>query len=88
MRECRASSEAPLGDARVAGAFGHQGEHLALPRRQGIEWITPSARPYEFLHQGRVHHLYKKPTALVVVDELPRSAARKVLKHELRSKYG
>jgi acyl-CoA synthetase (AMP-forming)/AMP-acid ligase II len=31
---------------------------------------------------------YKKPTALVVVDELPRSAAGKVLKHELRSKYG
>jgi fatty-acyl-CoA synthase len=28
---------------------------------------------------------YKKPTALVVVDELPRSAAGKVLKHELRS---
>jgi fatty-acyl-CoA synthase len=31
---------------------------------------------------------YKKPTALVLVDELPRSAAGKVLKHELRSKYG
>ena len=31
---------------------------------------------------------YKKPTVLVVVDELPRSAAGKVLKHELRSKYG
>jgi acyl-CoA synthetase (AMP-forming)/AMP-acid ligase II len=31
---------------------------------------------------------YKKPTALVVVAELPRSAAGKVLKHELRSKYG
>jgi fatty-acyl-CoA synthase len=31
---------------------------------------------------------YKKPTALVLVDELPRSAAGKVLKHELRGKYG
>jgi fatty-acyl-CoA synthase len=31
---------------------------------------------------------YKKPTAIVVVDQLPRSAAGKVLKHELRSKYG
>jgi fatty-acyl-CoA synthase len=31
---------------------------------------------------------YKKPTALLLVDELPRSAAGKVLKHELRSKYG
>jgi acyl-CoA synthetase (AMP-forming)/AMP-acid ligase II len=31
---------------------------------------------------------YKKPTALVVVAELPRSAAGKVLKHELRRKYG
>jgi fatty-acyl-CoA synthase len=31
---------------------------------------------------------YKKPTALVLVDELPRSAAGKVLKHELRRKYG
>jgi hypothetical protein len=31
---------------------------------------------------------YKKPTALVLVDELPRRAAVKVLKHELRRKYG
>jgi fatty-acyl-CoA synthase len=31
---------------------------------------------------------YKKPTALVLVAELPRSAAGKVLKHELRRKYG
>jgi acyl-CoA synthetase (AMP-forming)/AMP-acid ligase II len=31
---------------------------------------------------------YKKPTALVLLDELPRSAAGKVLKHELRAKYG
>jgi fatty-acyl-CoA synthase len=31
---------------------------------------------------------YKKPTALVLVDELPRSAAGKVLKHELRRRYG
>ena len=31
---------------------------------------------------------YKKPTALVLVDELPRSAAGKVLKHELRREYG
>jgi acyl-CoA synthetase (AMP-forming)/AMP-acid ligase II len=28
---------------------------------------------------------YKKPTALVVVGELPRNASGKVLKHELRS---
>ena len=31
---------------------------------------------------------YKKPTALVLLDELPRSAAGKVLKHELRTRYG
>jgi acyl-CoA synthetase (AMP-forming)/AMP-acid ligase II len=31
---------------------------------------------------------YKKPTALILLDELPRSAAGKVLKHELRAKYG
>jgi acyl-CoA synthetase (AMP-forming)/AMP-acid ligase II len=31
---------------------------------------------------------YKKPTALVLLDELPRSAAGKVPKHELRAKYG
>ncbi len=31
---------------------------------------------------------YKKPTAIVVVDELPRNASGKVLKHELRAKYG
>ncbi len=31
---------------------------------------------------------YKKPTAIVVVDELPRNAAGKVLKHELRDRYG
>jgi fatty-acyl-CoA synthase len=30
---------------------------------------------------------YKKPTRLVVVGELPRNAAGKVLKHELRAKY-
>jgi fatty-acyl-CoA synthase len=31
---------------------------------------------------------YKKPTAIVVIDELPRNAAGKVLKHELRDRYG
>ena len=31
---------------------------------------------------------YKKPTALVVVDALPRNAAGKVVKPELRSRYG
>ena len=31
---------------------------------------------------------YKKPTGLVVIDELPRNAAGKVLKHELRARYG
>jgi fatty-acyl-CoA synthase len=31
---------------------------------------------------------YKKPTSLIVVDELPRNASGKVLKHELRAKYG
>jgi acyl-CoA synthetase (AMP-forming)/AMP-acid ligase II len=31
---------------------------------------------------------YKKPTILVVLDELPRNAAGKVVKHELRAKYG
>jgi acyl-CoA synthetase (AMP-forming)/AMP-acid ligase II len=31
---------------------------------------------------------YKKPTGLVVVDELPRSAAAKLLKRELRARYG
>jgi len=31
---------------------------------------------------------YKKPTGLVVLDELPRNAAGKVLKHELRARYG
>jgi fatty-acyl-CoA synthase len=31
---------------------------------------------------------YKKPTRLVLVDQLPRNAAGKVLKHELRATYG
>jgi fatty-acyl-CoA synthase len=31
---------------------------------------------------------YKKPTILVVTNELPRNAAGKVVKHELRVKYG
>jgi acyl-CoA synthetase (AMP-forming)/AMP-acid ligase II len=31
---------------------------------------------------------YKKPTGIVVVDQLPRNAAGKVLKHELRARYG
>jgi fatty-acyl-CoA synthase len=30
---------------------------------------------------------YKKPTGLVVLDELPRNASGKVLKHELRARY-
>ena len=31
---------------------------------------------------------YKKPTVLVVLNELPRNAAGKVVKHELRARYG
>jgi acyl-CoA synthetase (AMP-forming)/AMP-acid ligase II len=31
---------------------------------------------------------YKKPTGIVVLDQLPRNASGKVLKHELRTKYG
>ena len=31
---------------------------------------------------------YKKPTILVVLGELPRNAAGKVVKHELRARYG
>lgn len=31
---------------------------------------------------------YKKPTGVIVIDELPRNAAGKVLKHELRATYG
>ena len=31
---------------------------------------------------------YKKPTGIVIVDQLPRNAAGKVLKHELRARYG
>jgi acyl-CoA synthetase (AMP-forming)/AMP-acid ligase II len=31
---------------------------------------------------------YKKPTVLVLLGELPRNAAGKVVKHELRAKYG
>ncbi len=31
---------------------------------------------------------YKKPAGLVIVGELPRNAAGKVLKHELRARYG
>jgi acyl-CoA synthetase (AMP-forming)/AMP-acid ligase II len=30
---------------------------------------------------------YKKPTRLILVDELPRNASGKVLKHQLRSTY-
>ena len=29
-----------------------------------------------------------KPTGIVVLDQLPRNAAGKVLKHELRARYG
>ena len=31
---------------------------------------------------------YKKPSAIVVVDELPRNAAGKILKRRLREAYG
>ena len=31
---------------------------------------------------------YKKPTGIVILDQLPRNAAGKVLKHELRARYG
>jgi acyl-CoA synthetase (AMP-forming)/AMP-acid ligase II len=31
---------------------------------------------------------YKKPTGLVILAELPRNASGKVLKHELRARYG
>jgi acyl-CoA synthetase (AMP-forming)/AMP-acid ligase II len=31
---------------------------------------------------------YKKPTGLVVLDQLPRNTVGKVLKHELRTSYG
>ena len=31
---------------------------------------------------------YKKPTGLVILGQLPRNAAGKVLKHELRARYG
>ena len=31
---------------------------------------------------------YKKPTSVIVIDELPRNASGKVLKHELRATYG
>ena len=31
---------------------------------------------------------YKKPTGIVVLDQLPRNASGKVLKHELRTRYG
>ena len=31
---------------------------------------------------------YEKPTGIVVLDQLPRNAAGKVLKHELRARYG
>ena len=31
---------------------------------------------------------YKKPTVVVIIDELPRNASGKVVKHELRAKYG
>ena len=31
---------------------------------------------------------YKKPTGIVIVDQLPRNAAGKVVKHELRARYG
>jgi acyl-CoA synthetase (AMP-forming)/AMP-acid ligase II len=31
---------------------------------------------------------YRKPTGIVVLGELPRNASGKVLKHELRTRYG
>lgn len=31
---------------------------------------------------------YKKPAGIVIVDQLPRNAAGKVVKHELRARYG
>jgi fatty-acyl-CoA synthase len=31
---------------------------------------------------------YKKPTGIVILDQLPRNAVGKVLKHELRTRYG
>jgi fatty-acyl-CoA synthase len=43
--------------------------------------ISPAGR------RGRLASC-KKPTGLVVLAELPRNASGKVLKHELRARYG
>jgi acyl-CoA synthetase (AMP-forming)/AMP-acid ligase II len=54
-------------------------------------WNNPAAPPtLEDLTGWTAGRLasYKKPTGLVVLDELPRNASGKVLKHELRARYG
>jgi signal transduction histidine kinase len=48
--------EDPVRDPRVGRALGHQGQHLALARRQDVERVVAAAGQDELLHQGRIHH--------------------------------
>ncbi len=58
---------------------------------RGVELADPAAPPtlgdLAAWARGKLAS-YKKPTGLVIVDQLPRNAAGKVLKHELRVRYG
>jgi acyl-CoA synthetase (AMP-forming)/AMP-acid ligase II len=58
-----------------------------------VAFVVPSGRgePGEgelIAHCRRYLAGYKKPSAIVVVDELPRNAGGKVLKRRLRETYG
>ena len=48
------ADEQPRGDARVAAAFGHQLEHVALARREGGERVRASRQ--QSLHHQRVQN--------------------------------
>ena len=62
----------------------------ALCRPAGARVSLAGGAPLEDLTGWTTDRLasYKKPTGLVVLDELPRNASGKILKHELRARYG
>ena len=71
--------------ARAARALGRD-----AGRRSSCRPTRPPRRPSTTSPSWSRDRLasYKKPTALVVLDELPRNASGKVLKHVLRETYG
>lgn len=46
----------PMGDAIVGAALRHEGEHLALPRRELGERVAPSALGEKLLYESGIDH--------------------------------